>query len=190
MVDVLLLSGGYDSAVLKEYIDKPNLLTYHANILYSKDASTNLMETSMVGDTDLTGYMVLNKTIEDYIPCRNSSLVLNCVNACLAEGYEDITIYIGLIKNFPRFPDATEEWLESINNFLNIEFQGKVKVVAPFINMTKDQVYNLGCKLGVKLGETFSCNFETKDGACGVCNNCLWRAKHQYPRYERRTNGR
>lgn len=190
MVDVVLLSGGYDSAVLKKYLNNPNLLTYHANIFYPKNASYNLMETNVVGNTDLKGLISLDKTIEDYIPTRNSSLVLNCANACLAKGYEEVTIYIGLIKNFPRFPDATEQWVESINKLLDVEFQGKVKVVAPFINMTKDDVFKLGCKLGVKLDETFSCNFETIEGACGVCNNCLWRAKHQYPRYERRKNGR
>lgn len=190
MKHIVLLSGGYDSRVLLEYLKYWNIqpLIYHGNLGYS-DGGCNKGETvSLPFTPDFFSNLTFNKLKDsDYIPARNSILVLQCVNALCKEQIEEATIYIGLIKNFPRFPDGSSEWLESINNLLNIEFGGKIKVVAPFIDATKDQVYKLGCKLGVKLEETFSCNFEDADGnPCGECDNCLWRAKHSYPSYERR----
>ena len=113
-------------------------------------------------------------------------MVLNVVNQLVYRGVDEVEIYIGLIKNFPRYPDANQEWVDSINALLKVEFGGKYKVVAPFIDLTKDEVFKLGCSLGVKLEDTFSCNFANEDGEpCGECDNCLWRAKHKYPEYWR-----
>ena len=95
---------------------------------------------------------------------------------------EPLNIYLGIIKNFPRYPDCTHEWLEALNSFLSIEFPN-VKVLAPFIDLTKDDVFKIGCRLGVKLEDTFSCNFSDNGEPCGVCENCKWRAAHMYPSY-------
>lgn len=191
MKHIVLLSGGYDSSVLLEHLKKDlniHPLIFHENIKYPNGTSNQGETNCLSNESNIFSTMYFNKLgSSDYIPARNSILVLHCVNSICTKEIEDVTIYIGLIKNFPRFPDGSSEWLESINNLLKIEFGGKIKVVAPFIDMTKDQVYKLGCKLGVKLQETFSCNFEDANGnPCGKCDNCLWRAKHSYPSYERR----
>lgn len=190
MKHIVLLSGGYDSSVLLEYLKNDlgiNPRVFHVNIQYPNGAS-NQGETKCLKGLDDSVTLPFNKFEgSDYIPARNSILVLQCINVLCKKEVGDLVIYIGLIKNFPRFPDGSREWLEAINNLLSIEFGGRIKVEAPFIDLTKDQVYKIGCSLGVELQETFSCNFEDDNGnPCGKCDNCLWRAKHTYPSYERR----
>lgn len=187
MDKVLLWSGGYDSTVLKTYLKDAK--TFFCSIMYydkeSDSIKDNYVEEQLV-KSDFKGFISLDRVGEDYVPGRNSVLVLSCVNNLLYKGIESAEIYMGLIKNFPRYPDATQEWVDAMNNVLEVQFGGKFKVVAPFINLTKDEVYKLGCSLGVKLEDTFSCNFEDEYGEpCGECDNCLWRAKHKYPEYWR-----
>ena len=193
MVKVLLWSGGYDSTVLKAYLG--DVKTYFFDISYydsnaegwAKIKSNESEDLVTKGKRDYWIAMALDRPEgSDYMPCRNTIMVLNVVNQLVYRGVDEAEIYIGLIKNFPRYPDANQEWVDKINALLSIEFGGKYKVVAPFIDLTKDEVFKLGCSLGVKLEDTFSCNFANEDGEpCGECDNCLWRAKHKYPEYWR-----
>lgn len=190
---VLLWSGGYDSTVLKAYLG--DVETYFFDIIYyDSDAEdgekikANEYEDLITKDMrDHWIPITLDRVRgSDYMPCRNTIMVLNVLNNLMCLGIDEAEIYIGLIKNFPRYPDATQDWVDKINALLSVEFGDKYKVVAPFIDLTKDEVYKLGCSLGVKLEDTFSCNFANEDGEpCGECDNCLWRAKHKYPEYWR-----
>lgn len=188
MKDVILLSGGYDSSVLLEHL-KQDLhkepLVYHAYISYNH-THYNQMESALIKEVpDYFSMQSICKEEEsEYIPCRNSILIFDCINSIIGKGVQEpLSLYVGFIKNFPCFPDANKEWLERLNFLLDLEFEGKVKVYAPFIDKTKDEVFRMGCRLGVKLEETFSCNFEKDGKACGKCSNCTWRAKHKYPFY-------
>lgn len=187
---VLLWSGGYDSTVLKAYLGDVETCTFgmerfdHILDRWVFNMGEYKVTQGKYNYGDALGLAVMDNT--DYIPCRNSVLVLNCVNILATEGVDEAEIYLGLIKNFPRYADATPEWVDSINALLKIEFGDRYKVVAPFIDLTKDEVFKLGCSLGVKLEDTFSCNFADESGEpCGECDNCLWRAKHKYPEYWR-----
>ena len=184
MVRVLLWSGGYDSSVLKAYLDNTygDTLTYHATIYHNY--GDNLVEELYV-NPDYRGklYLCRKDFDDDYMPGRNTALVMSCVNALILRGVEKATLYMGFIKNFPRYPDTTIEWVNSMNNLLKQEFGDRFTVEAPFIDFTKDEVYKLGCSLLVKLDDTFSCNFAHEGEPCGKCDNCLWRARHKYPSY-------
>lgn len=191
MVKVLLWSGGYDSTVLKAYLG--DVETYFFNIYYYSPYSLsgfqeNISEYNAVSSncTEWVELRLDRPQGTDYMPCRNTTMVLTVINRLVYRGIDEAEIYLGLIKNFPRYADATPEWVDSINALLKIEFGDRYKVVAPFIDLTKDEVFKLGCSLGVKLEDTFSCNFANENGEpCGECDNCLWRAKHKYPEYWR-----
>ncbi len=184
-MNTLLISGGYDSIVLKAFLEHQGIPLNLEHFCITVNGISKKGENKFFKDgTPLT----LAGSEDDYIACRNSLLLFHTLNKLLTlYPKESHTIYFGFIKNFPYFADASPSWINEVNEFLKQEFSGKVKVEAPFIEMTKDEVYKLGCSLGVKLDNTFSCNFEDKKGnPCGKCDNCLWRAKHTYPIYERR----
>lgn len=181
---IVMYSGGYDSTVLLEYLQKTfEVIPYH--VIFKSTNILNIGETKKVHDNKADiHYSVLNikKGEDDYIPARNSLLLFSAINKYY--GREPLEIYFGFIKNFPYYKDASPEWIKAVNTFLEIEFPN-VKVFAPFINKTKDELFKIGCSLGVDTKDTFSCNFETNGEPCGKCPNCLWYEKHKYKEYRR-----
>lgn len=179
-MNVLLYSGGYDSSVIKELLKfhKVDFKLYHAD-LYNIDGSLiNKQEGKLLKKNKEEIYFKSKLTVEkreEYVPCRNSLLVMDCANK-LAHIEGEHTIFIGLIENAVPFPDCTVEWLDAINELLYLEFDGRIVVVAPFVEFVKDLIFPIGNTLGVDLSKTYSCNHEDSEGKpCGKCGECLWR---------------
>lgn len=180
-MNVLLYSGGYDSTVLKAMLDhhKVDTKLYHIVLKNKKDrAIINRAETDLIKKLgvkiDFQDSLELEKS-EEYVPARNSLLVLKCANR-LAHFMGKHTIYLGLIKNAEPFPDCTEEWVEAMNELLYIEFGGRIELVAPFVDLYKDFIYQIGNTLNVDISKTYSCNYENSNGEpCGKCGECEWR---------------
>lgn len=117
---------------------------------------------------------------DGFNPCRNARFVLELINRVYPK---DANIYIGLIAN-TEFIDTTQKWVDAINAYLRVEFGDKYKVIAPFIDKDKDEVYRIGCSLNVNLEDTFSCNFANNVGEpCGQCTDCKWREEQKYKFY-------
>ena len=55
-------------------------------------------------------------------------------------------------------------------------YDEQIKVVAPFINATKDQVVKKGLELNVPYKYTWSC-YEGSEKPCGKCGTCIDRAR-------------
>lgn len=68
----------------------------------------------------------------------------------------------------------SQHFLDHINRLANLA--GAAEVVAPFLNMSKADVFKLGMKLGVDYSETWSCS-ESDDVHCGRCGACIARQK-------------
>lgn len=214
MLNLVLVSGGYDSTVLSRFIlkNKDNVVLYHCNFidcntssqyysfsilnreetlkfLNNKPENVDVLFSKISALKELDYDNIDGKIVRSsYIPSRNSMLVLDAVNKVYGKYPKDtkITIYLGLIKTNPQFPDGTIDWLNSINKLLEVEFGDRVHVECPFIDLDKDDVYKIGCELHVDLNTTFSCNYAINGKECGKCGNCLWRKKHTYPSYGRK----
>lgn len=184
----ILYSGGYDSTVLLELLKKKELnpkavfvllQDYNHNFINEADAKF-VRDKATKLDNFLLEY-AKTKLDDAFVPCRNMKFVLSLVNSIYPE---PANIYLGLIKTQETYSDTTKEWVKAVNNYLKAEFNDKYKVFTPFIDKTKDEVYRIGCSLGVKLENTFSCNFADKEGnPCGKCGDCEWRMKQKYPIY-------
>lgn len=214
MACMILSSGGYDSTVLLKYCKKlwkgnEPYYVYHCCLI--DDTYNNLGVHKIINEAETKLFIENNKdepvissklhlfkensfdeiggeqVRSSYIPARNSLLVLDAINKFYSthDKNEKLTIFIGLIKTEPMFPDGNAKWLCRLNDFLEVEFGGKVTVIAPFLDYDKDYIYKLGCSLGVDLNKTFSCNYEKDGKECGKCGNCLWRKEHTYPSYRR-----
>jgi 7-cyano-7-deazaguanine synthase len=70
---------------------------------------------------------------------------------------------------YPGFP----EFREKLSEALNILQKGlpKIEFYAPFENMSKSSVIELGQQLGVPFEKTWSC-FEGNEFHCGICSAC------------------
>lgn len=188
MLNILLWSSGYDSSVLLKYLPPKGLSIFHA---YNDSLKPQLE--NVRNWVRKYGYSIpitckevdfITYRDDDYIPMRNTYLVMHALDM-IADCNDKANIYIGLIKNEITYPDCSQEWVNTINSLIHLEYPN-VNVVAPFINMTKDEVFELGCSLGVDINDTFSCNSPIDGKECGKCGNCLWKKRHKYKKYKKK----
>ncbi len=117
-----------------------------------------------------------------YVPLRNTVFLVYAI--ALAESlfikqkniYE---IFVGF-KNEGNesYPDTTNKYVKEINNLIKITTNGNFIVKAPLINKDKEDIINLGTKLGVKFTHTHSCYISNIP--CGTCLSCMLRKEGFY----------
>ena len=74
------------------------------------------------------------------------------------------------------YPDCSSDFNNAINEAIYLGSGKQIKVVAPFINATKDQVVKKGLEINVPYKYTWSC-YEGGEKPCGKCGTCIDRAK-------------
>lgn len=72
------------------------------------------------------------------------------------------------------YPDCRADFMRSMGDAIRLGTYAKIKVIRPFISMTKSQIAKRGGKLGVEFKKTWSCY---KGGTihCGKCGTCVER---------------
>lgn len=113
-----------------------------------------------------------------YVPMRNLiflSNVLALAETDFINNKSETDIFVGF-KNEGRenYPDTTKEFVDAVNNVAKATSEGKIKVLAPLLEMDKEDVVSLGKKLGVNFKETYSC-YIGKEKHCGKCLACRLR---------------
>lgn len=114
--------------------------------------------------------------VSTYVPFRNGLLlsIATAIADSLFPG-EEVDIYYGAHADDAAgnaYADCSTEFVNAINNAINIGTYGKINVVAPFVNMNKSQVVATGLKLNVPYELTWSC-YVGGDKACGTCGTCI-----------------
>ena len=88
----------------------------------------------------------------------------NLKNVLIANHAGDHTIY----------PDCRPEFINSIDKATQAGTFAKVKVLAPYTNITKTDIAKIGKKLGIDYTETWSC-YKGGEKHCGKCGTCVER---------------
>jgi len=72
------------------------------------------------------------------------------------------------------YPDCRPEFVEAMDNAASLCDWHRIRIVRPFIAMTKTDIVRLGAELGVPFERTWSCY---KGGRlhCGRCGTCVER---------------
>lgn len=116
-----------------------------------------------------------------YVPARN--MVFLSVAASLAEAIGAQDIFIGVSQvDYSGYVDCRQEFIDGMEKAINLgtvmgaEKNQPIKIHAPFVNKTKAEEIQLGVKLGVDFGLTWSC-YRGGEKPCGTCDSCLLRAK-------------
>lgn len=114
--------------------------------------------------------------VSTYVPFRNG-LMLSAVAALAQSIYpeDDVDIYLGAHADDAAgraYADCSEEFTSAMNTAIVIGTYGKVRVVAPLVNMNKAEVVKTGLALNVPYELTWSC-YEGGETACGKCGTCL-----------------
>ena len=116
------------------------------------------------------------ETVTTYVPFRNGLFLSTAASIALA--YDCEVIYYGPHADDAAgnaYPDCSVDFNNAMAQAIYLGSGNKLKVEAPFVNMTKKDIVALGLKLGVPYELTWSC-YEGKEKPCGLCGTCRDRA--------------
>ncbi len=111
------------------------------------------------------------------VPFRNANLISGAVTIAEVHGFDKV--YAGMHATDYgswAYPDCTPEFLGAMANASYVGTLGRVRLVFPFIWMTKAEVVTRAALLGVPTRLTYSC-YEGGQRHCGRCPTCLERIK-------------
>lgn len=160
---------------LKHYVlDLSNVLQY-SNCSLMKNSTENIPLMSYADQMKENG----EGKVSTYVPFRNG-LMLSAVAALAQSIYpdDDVDIYLGAHADDAAgraYADCSEEFTSAMNTAIVIGTYGKVRVVAPLVNMNKAEVVKTGLTLNVPYKLTWSC-YAGGDKPCGKCGTCIDRA--------------
>lgn len=107
------------------------------------------------------------------VPNRN--MILLSIAAAWAVSVKADAVALGAhAGDHAIYPDCRPEFAEAIDKVLSLCDWHPLKVVRPFIGITKADIVAVGQGLGVPWGQTWSC-YKGRDAHCGTCGTCVER---------------
>jgi 7-cyano-7-deazaguanine synthase len=202
---VVLLSGGMDSATVLAMARAQGYVCYALSVDYGQRHHAELVAAKFVAQTlgakehrvvniDLTGFggsaltdnniAVSQKPTDGipltYVPARNT--IMLSLALAWAEVLKAQDIFIGVnAVDYSGYPDCRPAYIESFERMANLATKAAVEgypltVHAPLLYLSKAEIIQQGCALGVDFAQTVSCyQADESGGACGVCDACRLR---------------
>ena len=104
------------------------------------------------------------------VPGRN--LIFASIMASVAESIGAEAVYLGVhAGDHAIYPDCRKDFLLSLHNTVLFSTEGKVKIHAPFLDMTKTEIVTLGLLLNTPYHLTRTC-YKEQEIPCGKCGSC------------------
>ncbi|MFH1406858.1 MAG: 7-cyano-7-deazaguanine synthase QueC [Candidatus Omnitrophota bacterium] len=115
-----------------------------------------------------------------YVPARNITFLSFALSLAEAAGAKKIFIGANAI-DYSGYPDCRPQFISAFEQSAKLGTKqglgsNGLKIEAPLINKTKAQIVNIGRRLGVPHGLTWSC-YEGNKNPCGECDPCLIRKR-------------
>ena len=152
--------------------DAAQIMSYSHSALMN--SSTKNLEPTTYGEQ-----VKKNPRVETYVPFRNGLML--AMAASFVDGLfngNDAEIFIGVHQDdsaVNAYADCSEKFISAMNDAVNVGTYGKIKIVAPFLGMTKADVVKIGLELDAPYNLTWSC-YERGEIPCGKCATCRDRA--------------
>jgi 7-cyano-7-deazaguanine synthase len=205
---VILLSGGLDSATVLAVARRDGFACHCLSVDYGQRHRVELelaakqaklqgaaehrvvqIDLRAIGGSALTADIAVPKSGVGadipitYVPARNTVLLALCLG--YSETVEAFDLFIGAnAVDYSGYPDCRPEFLSAFESLANVatkaavEGQGRYRLHAPLLHMTKAEIIRLGTSLGVEYVWTLSCYDPDAHGrACGECDSCRLRTK-------------
>jgi len=176
---VLALSFGYGQRHVREL----ECAATHAQLLGCEHRVIDLRAlASAFADSVLTdparAMPRISETLGDpqpptYVPNRN--MLFLAIAVATAESAGRDAVHFGAQKHdLYGYWDTTGEFVGRLNAVYALNRKTPVRIVAPFLHLSKADVLRRGLQLGVDYSQTWSC-YAGGERACGVCPTCAER---------------
>jgi 7-cyano-7-deazaguanine synthase len=136
-------------------------------------------ESSLMGSKEIpdTSYKDLTKEgpSDTVVPYRNANFISVATTIAIKGRYD--SVYIAVHASDARgwaYPDCTPEFIGAQINAVYVGSFHAVRLMAPFMWMTKADVVSMGYKLRAPLTMTYSC-YRGGEIHCGRCPTCIER---------------
>jgi 7-cyano-7-deazaguanine synthase len=186
---LLMLSGGPDSAVLAGFVARelPAGPKPHAIYLRSghpadaKEIAAAGTIASRIGGRleivaipdllrELRGDRLMTPSESSIVPF-GKTIALSLMMLCAIRARADI-IYVGYHRDDAQDNEAyARQAMDRLEFLATIDRDQAPKIIAPFLNMTKTEVFKLGAAMNVAYALTWSC-LRAEDSQCGQCPAC------------------
>lgn len=202
---VALLSGGMDSVVAAAAVRRDGYRIRTLAIDYGQrhrvelDAAQRLsrwleaehhdlirVDLRAIGGSALTADIPVPKGVSGdsipvtYVPARNTVFLALALGAAESWGANAITIGANHV-DYSGYPDCRPEFLRAFQSLAEVATKAGVeghapRVLAPLLELSKEQIVRLGMEMDVPFEQTVSCYDPTTEGlACGGCDACRLR---------------
>ena len=134
--------------------------------------------TALVSDEEIPQNINLEKLQDIQESCKNvwipnrNSLFLNIAAAHLDANNGGVVIIGANKEEAKTFSDNSQEFINNLNQTLKFSCQQQVDVIAPLINLEKEDIIKLAIKNNAPLELITSCYTDNKTH-CGKCESCL-----------------
>ena len=125
------------------------------------------------GGTIPEGHYEAANMKQTVVPFRNAIMLSIACGFAESAGGEGLVI-AAHGGDHAIYPDCREDFMQAMGDAMRLGTYAGVKLLRPFIAMTKSDIAAAGARLGVDLGRTWSCYV----GAaihCGKCGTCVER---------------
>ena len=110
-----------------------------------------------------------------WVPARN--MVFTSIAVSYAESIGAEKIIVGWdAEEAATFPDNSKEFLNTFNELIDVGSPENIKIEAPAINLTKEEIVKLGVEVGAPMEISYSC-YKGGNKHCGVCESCMRRRR-------------
>ncbi len=110
-----------------------------------------------------------------WVPARN--MVFTSIAVSYAESIGAEKIIVGWdAEEAATFPDNSKEFLNNFNELIAVGSPDKIKIEAPAIDLSKEEIVKLGIEVGAPMEISYSC-YKGGNKHCGVCESCMRRKR-------------
>lgn len=115
-----------------------------------------------------------------YVPARNTIFLALALGFAEARGICHIAIGVNAL-DYSGYPDCRPDFIAAFEKMANLATKvgvegGVVRVLAPLLSMSKQEILEKAAELNVPVERALSCYDPADDGTpCGLCDSCRLR---------------
>ncbi|MHA1821877.1 MAG: 7-cyano-7-deazaguanine synthase QueC [Promethearchaeota archaeon] len=199
---VLILSGGLDSTTLLYDLISQGKKVYAISFNYGQKHNkelefaaktcqklnvphkivdlTGLQKANIFGKSSLTsdteipeGHYQEESMKSTVVPNRNMIMLSLAISYAISLNIDEV-YYGAHAGDHAIYPDCRPTFVERMNAVAQVCHYYPIKVIAPYLNISKADIVKKGLQLNVDYSLTWTC-YKGGDKACGKCGSCVER---------------
>lgn len=170
---LLLFSGGIDSTVCLKLLKDRELGFSILFIDYGQVSAKNeLRSVEKLSTYYKVGFKKIDVKTErifsnDEIRGRNAFLI---ITALMYSDFQSGTIVLGIHKG-TGYKDCSSKFVREIQKTIDLYCDGEIRVDAPLLKFTKDEIWRIATERNIPVDQTYSCELGLKQ-PCRKCKSC------------------